>query len=249
MTSLPILVRCKAIDRDGHIVLKGRRSVPVSVVPLKELESLWNPDQRKKFESSYGHIPQLAEARLLTLNRLLQAIRTRDPGNLGHLSTYAKLAGAEERTTDVIRCARDLGVSEDWCRRMAEETEKRTGYPPFGPLGPATEQYYESRVWERLCRPLPELSRKLNRRLQSVRLVIWWVMQSQIPAPGLFCPDIETALFALTFSRIASPQGWSVCLRCSASFMRTRRDQKYCSLRCGGATRKARERKRKRASD
>jgi hypothetical protein len=90
--------------------------------------------------------------------------------------------------------------------------------------------------------PLSELARKLNARLKKARFVLWWDERSKRLVPGLYCETMETALAALLFSRFASPEAIAICARCGNTFIRKKRMQRFCSLRCGNADRKARQR-------
>ena len=51
-------------------------------------------------------------------------------------------------------------------------------------------------------------------------------------APGLFCPDIMTALYALALSGLGTPGGIAVCQRCKSPFIRSKGVQLYCAHRC-----------------
>jgi hypothetical protein len=99
---------------------------------------------------------------------------------------------------------------------------------------------------QRMQYPLSELSAQLNRKMKNVRFVLWWVDKEKKFAPGLFCQDLSTAMAVSLVSHIASPRAVAVCERCGNQFIRTKTIQLFCSLRCGNAERKARQRAGKR---
>lgn len=80
-------------------------------------------------------------------------------------------------------------------------------------------------------------------KIQSARLLLWnRVTKGMLPA--MYCPDIETALYAsLTLGR---DQPVSVCLQCGKLFVASTK-RKYCSHRCGNAhrVRKSRQKNRR----
>jgi hypothetical protein len=92
--------------------------------------------------------------------------------------------------------------------------------------------------------PLSELGRELNRGVKQARFVLW-VERESVFAPGLYCDNMTTALATALFSQVASPQSVAICERCGNHFTRTKRAQRFCSLRCGNADRKARQRERR----
>jgi len=103
------------------------------------------------------------------------------------------------------------------------------------------------RVWERVKKdPNRELAAELNHRLRGAKPVIWWVKSEHRLAPGLYCRDIATALFAQLHTRLQTPKGLAVCLRCEKPFIRSKRIQRYCSSNCGAAARMSQMRQRTR---
>lgn len=97
----------------------------------------------------------------------------------------------------------------------------------------------EKHLGRRVRHPLSEVSKALNGRLKNVRFVIRWSECERKLLPGLFCEDMTTALAAVLFSRIASTQGLTVCVRSGCEFVRVRRNQTHCTIRCGNADRQA----------
>jgi hypothetical protein len=80
--------------------------------------------------------------------------------------------------------------------------------------------------------PVFALSEAFTNGLKKSRFVVWWAELPKKFAPGIYCEDISTALFALALSAIGQPGGIGVCQRCGDAFLRTRSKQRYCSNRC-----------------
>ena len=97
-----------------------------------------------------------------------------------------------------------------------------------------------------LSDPIRELGEQFNMGIYTTVNVIWWAEHEKRFAPGLFCPDMPTALYALALTRIGEPGGLSVCLRCGKPFLRSRGTgkQSYCNYRCRSAAAMVRYRKR-----
>jgi hypothetical protein len=72
----------------------------------------------------------------------------------------------------------------------------------------------------------------LNRGIQNSRFIVWWVDRDQRLAPGLYCPDAVTALFALALAQVGETGALAVCSRCSNQFLTRRSSQVYCSSKC-----------------
>jgi hypothetical protein len=78
------------------------------------------------------------------------------------------------------------------------------------------------------------LSLAFTEGLRKTRFVIWWADLPKKLVPGLYCPDIVTALYASVLSTLGTPGGVGVCQRseCGAVFPRTRAKQRFCSHKC-----------------
>jgi hypothetical protein len=77
-----------------------------------------------------------------------------------------------------------------------------------------------------------DLTRAFTDGLERSRFVVWWAEPEQKFAPGIYCDDLVTALFALVLSRIGQPGGLGVCRHCVQPFFRSRSKQRYCTYRC-----------------
>jgi hypothetical protein len=91
------------------------------------------------------------------------------------------------------------------------------------------------------------LSRAFSRDLKAARFVVYWNVLSRKFVPGLYCPDVATALFALTVWSSGVAGGWGVCPKCDKGFVRNRSDQVYCKDSCQSAAGMKRMRDRKKA--
>jgi hypothetical protein len=103
-------------------------------------------------------------------------------------------------------------------------------------------------VWREIARsPLGELHSELNSGIRGTRFVVWWAERERRLAPGIYCKDVTSALFALALSTIGQPGGVGVCKRCHKPFIRLRTGPKqdYCSYKCRVAAGMVRYRARK----
>lgn len=93
---------------------------------------------------------------------------------------------------------------------------------------------------------LRTIGNEVNRRLGRVKFVIWWVEEQRHFAPGLLCYDLSTAVVALLVSRITASQNFAVCAlpSCRRQFVRVKKNNRYCSRKCGDTHRKRLQRAR-----
>jgi CGNR zinc finger len=229
VTYIPALV--DAIPRekqDGFVMQSHDYDLAVRVLPFDSLESLTSGKTMAALQREYNVVSEGARLQLIALLTLTQAIRTRD---LAHLKTYLNLKVAEE-----------MGGF----KRQQEKLRKSLrGWPDLTMLRERDEiRRRRTAIATRIRHPLTELGRQLNEAVKKVRFVIWWNERKRSFEPGLYCENVATALAVLVFTRITSPRTLAVCQRagCGKRFIRTKQSQKYCSLRCGNAARKARER-------
>jgi hypothetical protein len=76
------------------------------------------------------------------------------------------------------------------------------------------------------------LSEAFTAGLNKTRFVIWWANLPKKLVPGLYCPDIVTALYASVLATLGTPGGLGVCQRCGDDFIRSRAKQLYCDHKC-----------------
>lgn len=93
--------------------------------------------------------------------------------------------------------------------------------------------------------PLVALNKALNNGLRKIRFVVWWADHEKRFAPGLYCKDPGSALYALAIAHLGDSGTLAICLRCGTPLITSRRRQKYCSYRCRAAAGMSRYRARK----
>ena len=76
------------------------------------------------------------------------------------------------------------------------------------------------------------LSEAFTAGLSKTRFVVWWSDVGKKLVPGLYCPDIVTALYALAMWSSGTAGGWAICQKCGEDYPRSRAKQRYCSHRC-----------------
>ena len=84
--------------------------------------------------------------------------------------------------------------------------------------------------------PITELGEQLNIGIKGIIFVVWWSYQKKRFAPGLYCPDSRTALYALALSSMGEPGSLGACLRCGKAFIMTKVIKRYCSESCRQAS-------------
>jgi hypothetical protein len=78
------------------------------------------------------------------------------------------------------------------------------------------------------------LSGAFTTGLSKTRFVVWWSDIGKKFVPGLYCPDIVTALYALAMWSSGTAGGWAICQnpKCGKDYPRSRAKQRYCSHKC-----------------
>jgi len=208
--------------------------LPVRMLPFNSLECLTNGKKLGRLKREYGQrLPEQAFLKLRALLSLTDALRSRN----------AELLRQYVQRQSVIDAKMWRSIAESMHAQSPEE---------FAPWSEKDRNwaFYTSkeRVLKRLKRPYNVIGAEMTKLLRDVRFVLWWVDREGKFAPGLYCETLETALAALMVSRIQSSQALAVCQRkgCENTFIRMKRNQRFCSLRCGNAARKAKERSKKR---
>jgi hypothetical protein len=94
------------------------------------------------------------------------------------------------------------------------------------------------------CKTVPfAISELFTAGLSKTRFVVWWSDVGKKLVPGLYCPDILTALYALAMWSSGTAGGWAICQRCNKDYPRSRAKQLYCSHKCQVAAAMKRYRK------
>jgi hypothetical protein len=208
--------------------MPGDYDIRVRVVAPGSVEDLLADAPRGSRARTYPTVRQTQRAGLFALLRLTQLIQTRQSK---HRAAYVSLEFGEEVRRWIAEDAklRDAFGANNWPRLNKER------------LADARKSVVKS-LARRIRFPLSEVSRQLNGRLRKATFVVWWADRDKKLFPGIFCEEMETAFAAMLVSRVASPEGLAVCQRCGKRFVRKKRIQRYCTLRCGNAARKSRQR-------
>lgn len=239
---IPILVPTPSGKSTGMLFLDGE-AVYVCEVPEDALDVFTDDDRRRKFERLFGKASESRYAGVKAALLLIQAIEDRDPRRVREYASWQAVAEykAEQEMADrLVRSFKTEGAHElsVIARTVREQSEM-------------TVSEERHKLLTRVSGPNPlvavsELLMQLNRWIRGAHFVLYFDRAQEKTLPGLFCPDVGTALAALVFDRIPSSRGVGVCKRCGKPFLRTKPGQRYHSLQCGNADRKARERTRRR---
>lgn len=214
------------------------------LLPDRILEVFEVEHARQAFEKRYGHLAKSQWAGLKAAMALIQAMEKQDPR---HLQDYVKFQASAE-----------VSAEEELVERLGNRFKSPEAHKPLTAML-ATVRGLRKKTWseewarlkertavrsERVA--VSELLVQLNRWVRNARFVLYFDRSQKRPLPALYCPDAGTGLAAMIFNRVLTPRGLGVCRRpaCQKSFLRMRPGQQYCSLRCGNADRKARERAR-----
>lgn len=84
--------------------------------------------------------------------------------------------------------------------------------------------------------------------LLRTRFVVWWHKASRRFVPGLYCPDIVTALYALAIWSTGTAGGWAICPKCQRDFVRKHPNQIYCKPPCQASAGMMRLRRKRKGS-
>ncbi len=219
----------------------------VRVVPSECLRLFVDPATRQRFEKEFGAVSDNDQEALLYLFSLATSLTAmkRPPRRLRAPVSLAALRGV------LAQCLPTINSSHGMPSPAAISTAfaKMVGTLKAGIPGMEISQQSKA---ERLawCKRMYEegqqfLCASMNRGLEQARFVIWWMELQGKLAPGLYCQDAASALFALASLRLGSPGGLGVCIRCSSPFLTRRGKQAYCSYRCQTQAAMARYRERK----
>lgn len=101
-------------------------------------------------------------------------------------------------------------------------------------------QHHLARIRKQAGSANRTIGNQVNDRLKDVRFVIWWVIEQRHFAPGLLCRDLASAVMAMLAARITAKQNFAVCAlpSCRKRFIRTKKNNRYHSRKCGDTHRK-----------
>jgi hypothetical protein len=247
--AIPVLVKCPTGLPDGFIPDDGQTGGVVAVRRLSPslVERLTTNEEWRQVEKEYGDISQTEWIKLRDLLALIERLSAGDGSSvvtfdeseveaLGRLLKRLSPGGWYRHNGP--KGARYRSISGDV---QFEITPEAITVRPIGDT--SSESATLSRRQERqdsrnlsihaiAKTPALFISEALTRGLRDAKLVIWWARMERKLAPGLFCPDIMTALYTLLLSSIGCPGGIAVCQRCRTPFIRSKGIQLYCGHRC-----------------
>jgi hypothetical protein len=206
---IPVLIDSSLEKAVGFVpsmawVLKGSGmpGIAVRLFLPASLNDLSKPQQRREAEKEYGPISQTQWNGLLSMLALI------DRWNAGDRRPEVE---ADEET------ARELedvffGQSVIHVRQLSPEWAAKTHS-----VGMDADF---------------AITAKFTAGLRKARFVVWRHKHTGKFVPGLYCPDIMTALYASVLYGLGTPGGLGVCQRCGNPFIRSRTKQQYCDHRC-----------------
>jgi len=115
--------------------------------------------------------------------------------------------------------------------------ERPPGRKAIPHVNPVLERHGRTVKWSAtinaVCKTVPfALSETFTEGLSKTRFVVWWSEVGKKLVPGLYCPDIVTALYALAMWSSGTAGGWAICQKCNKDYPRRRAKQLYCSHKC-----------------
>jgi hypothetical protein len=199
-----------------HLIVSSDHSV--RVVPPEALQALLRLSRSfGNHEKRFGRVPKSDQANILALFSLLEEERTLDHGKRSEYLKWTLIKRRAEREDATVK-------------RSREELEKMANFLA----------QHDAAIVERDGR-LRAVTNQLN-GLGTLR--IWWDRRTDTLSPGVLVGSFVEALYVLLVLSLASSESVAVCARCGKRFSRTKTSQDFCSLRCGNAARKARQREK-----
>jgi hypothetical protein len=251
---IPVLIRDGSGNPEGSVPAMDAGKPPIGVRRLLPsiVHVLATPQGRGEIEKQHGHISEAEWHELLELLSLIGRV------NSGKTSPVTLSNGDAMRGLPTLL---DRLSPSGWVP-FKDKSGKLKFRPARGrgplleldgpiPHGQTTQDRKEKGVIRTVVvtrKTLPfALSEAFTRGMRKTRFVVWWSNVARRLAPGLYCPDFVTALYALAMWSIGTAGGWAVCQRCKKNYLRSRAQQVYCSHKCQAAAGMQRYRKRGRA--
>ncbi len=252
---IPVLIESGPENAEGFVPSIVWSDKPITSVRRLEppfVEGLKNPSKRKEIEKEHGAISATE------WNRLRELVDLKDRLNAGDWSPVITL------NTDALAPLRSLlgqlGPGSWFIEKDKSGTERRTfksasgdvranlsfkiepeKHPSTAPVAGASVPKvspisHRSVEMGFEVRPAAfALSKAFTEGLSKTRFVVWWHEAAKKFAPGLYCPDIVTALYALVMWSSGTAGGWAICQnpRCTTKdYLRSRVKQRYCTHEC-----------------
>jgi hypothetical protein len=247
---------------NGKSVMRVRRILPEFVKSLK------SPKRKKEIEKEYGAIEAEEWQRFREMLTFIDRLNAGDwspiidfdmkaleslPALLDSASPEGWLPDESESTAGVLSYKSASGDGKRLKVKIGElslrsvedasvppKSVDRLTHKPSRDDGP-TE--WSVMISTEVKTAALALSEAFTAGLSKTRFVVWWTDVGRKLVPGLYCPDILTALYASVLSTIGTPGGLAVCQRCGEHFIRSRAKQLYCDHKCQVAAAMKRHRK------
>lgn len=131
---------------------------------------------------------------------------------------------------------RSAYASQDTRALLAAVEQSRPLIPEI-PFGTVTEDWPGQKMWGGARWHYAEA---MSHAVKNARWVVWWPFSGEHePSPGVYCPDMSTAVAMALFL-----DSLRICPRCGSPFVRQQDNIAYCKPACGAAHRTARSRER-----
>lgn len=246
---IPVLIDSTPEKSEGFVPSGLWSDKPVTSVRrlLPEfVQGVPSPQRRREIEKEHGTISATE------WDRLRELLDLKDRLNAGDWSPVIT-SNAEKVIEDLTTRLDQLSPSGWFLSEDKSSPGKRTlrsasggrqasiEYSPSEPDARAAEWSGEIRAVSKTA--AFALSEAFTTGLTKARFVVWWSGVGKKLAPGLYCPDIVTALYALAIWSSGTAGGWAICQRCNKDYPRSRAKQRYCSHKCQVAAAMKRYRK------
>ena len=275
---IPVLIESSPEKAEGFlpsIVWGGKPTTSVRRLLPSFVDGLRSPRRRREIEIEHGAIDTAEWNRLREMLTLLDRLNAGDwspvvnlnaeelsplPALLDRLSPGGWIIeddkpGTGSRTYRSVsgnaRFSFDLGSLQPLSASERAGASIRKAAPPARMVssrgGRAVE--WKGEISAEVKTAVLALSGAFTAGLSKTRFVVWWSDIGKKFVPGLYCPDIVTALYALAMWSSGTAGGWAICQnpKCGKDYPRSRTKQCYCSHKCqvAAAMRRMRDKKRK----
>jgi hypothetical protein len=263
------------------IVWSGKPVTPIQRLQPSFIDGMGSPGKRREIEKEYGAISAVEWNRLRNLLDLKDRMNAGDRSPIVTSNAKEALAhwpalldklspGGWSIEEDKAGVRTYRSASGDVQARISfssaieiEPWQASLKAPVVGTLKAAPRIYPASKRDRKILDMTAEisaaykpisfaLSEAFTAGLSKTRFVVWWFIAAKKFVPGLYCPDIVTALYALAMWSSGTPGGWAICQnrKCGKDYPRSRTKQRYCSHKCqvAAAMRRMRDKKKRAAA-
>jgi hypothetical protein len=251
---IPVLIDSTREKAEGFVASTGWSDKDVTFVQRllpTFVDGLRNPRKRREIEKEHGSI------RDTEWNRLREMLALIDRLNAGDWSPIVTTDVSKALDQAIPTALLDSLGPEGWFLEDEPGTGKMKlrsasgavrGTISMGPLEPTDRKVAsvsrsgregsgKTLAWKGGFRvdgktaPFA-LSEAFTAGLSKTRFVVWWSVVVKKFVPGLYCPDVMTALYALAMWSSGTAGGWAICQRCGNDYPRSRAKQLYCGHKC-----------------